>query len=37
VFNLSTKTWAMGEGTYRIDVVSATGQVLTTGTIQVKS
>lgn len=36
VYNLSTKTWSMGEGRYRVDVVDAAGAVLTSGEFQVK-
>jgi hypothetical protein len=37
IFNLSTRTWAMGDGTYRADVVDATGTVLTSGQFQVRA
>ncbi len=36
IYNLSTKTWSMGEGRYRADVLDAAGKVLTTGEFQVK-
>ena len=37
IYNLSTKTWAMAAGAYRADVISASGEVLTTGEFQVKA